>query len=73
MYIKTIFNNEPNYLVLIDDSMNPTDINGFKCLKLTNSFFNPSTDNSYELISSINMSKSFHHYNVILKNAYFFP
>ena len=68
---KTI-NREPNYLVLIDDSMKPTDINGFKCLTLTNSFVNPLTDNTYEFISSINIP-SLHHYNVILKNPYFSP
>ena len=46
MYKKTIFNSEPNYLVLIDDLMKQTDINGFKYLKLTNSFVNPSTENT---------------------------
>ena len=52
--------------------MKPTDINGFKCLTLTNSFVNPLTNNTYELISSINIP-SLHHYNVILKNPYFSP
>ena len=59
---------EPEYLVIIDDNMRPTD-STTQALEFVDIFTNPETDETFEPISTINMLFQ-HHYNVLLRNPY---
>ena len=65
---KTI-DEEPDYLVLINDTMRPIDSETSKPLQFIEEFSNPETDETFEFISAINLPFQ-HHYNGLLKNPY---
>ena len=68
MSISKIIEVEPEYLVIIDHTMCPTD-STTQALEFVDVFTNPETDETFELISTINMPFQ-HYYNVLLRNPY---